>query len=287
MTCGREAVSESATLLAGASEHTDYEAGHIRKVEGLRRSDISHVANPTIDQPIRHHAPVDPIRVTMLREVLSSTGWVDRTRGFARSLRRSTDSGIGLLLVGTPTHEPWHFAAHLDDEARFSGIPTLSPTLVRWNPPAGAPDHLAQGLDRLASARRGETLFVVAPDEPTEDLLERLADARRVGATLMTIDNGDRDLAGLAHEQLIVPARGLTAVGEPSGLVVPLTLAGLGDVDLSLTDVSFDAVQHLVSAAAGEDQALRSATVTERRGIRDRIARVLDGISGPPASREW
>ncbi len=236
---------------------------------------------------MRHDALVDQSRVNLLRDVLSSTGWVDRTRGFARSLRRSTDSGEGLLLVGTQTHEPWHLAAHLDDESRYAGIPSLSPTLVRWAPPEGAPAHLAIGLDRIEAARRGETLFVVAPDDPGEQLLERLADARRIGATLLTIDSGDRDLEGLAHEQLVVPARGLVAPGEPSGLVVPTSLAGLGDLDLALPDVSFDTVQHLVSAAAGESELMESAAAASRRGFRDRLARVLDGIQGPNASRDW
>jgi hypothetical protein len=226
--------------------------------------------------------------VNLLREVLSSTGWVDRTRGFARSLRRSTDTGDGLLLVGTPTQEPWHLAAHLDDESRYAGIPTLSPTLVRWAPPEGAPEHLAVGLERLEAARRGETLFIVAPDDPTEQLLERLADARRSGATLLSIDAGDSELADLAHDELVVPHRGLVAPGEPSGLAVPL--AGLGDVDLSLPDVSFDTVQHLVSAAAGEPSLLwtpRSAGRTERKGLRERLAKALDTIQGQPASHDW
>jgi len=239
---------------------------------------------------VRHHEGVDESSVRLLRDLLSSTGWVDRTRGFARTLRRSTDHGDGLLLVGTPTQEPWHLAAHLDDEARLSGIPTLSPTLVRWAPPPGAPPHLAVGLDRLEAARRGETLFVVAPDEPTEGLLERLADARRVGAVLLTIDGGNDDLAGLAHDQLIVPSRGLAAPGEPSGLAVPVALAGLGEIDLSLPGVSFDTVQHLVSAAAGEEQLAVASSASgsaARRGFRDRLARVLDGIQGSGATNDW
>ncbi len=239
---------------------------------------------------MRHDDPVDPSRVSLLRDVLSSTGWVDRTRGFARSLRRSTDTGEGLLLVGTPTQEPWHLAAHLDDESRYAGIPTLSPTLVRWSPPPGAPQHLSIGLERLEAARRGETLFVVAPDDPTEQLLERLADARRSGATLLAIDAGDSDLAGLAHDELVVPQRGLVAPGEPSGLAVPLQIAGLGDVDLTLPEVSFDTVQHLVSAAAGEASVLwtpRGATSTEKKGLRERLAKVLDSIQGQSASHDW
>lgn len=233
---------------------------------------------------------VDPSRVNLLREVLSSTGWVDRTRGFARSLRRSTDNGEGLLLVGTPTQEPWHLAAHLDDESRYAGIPTLSPTLVRWAPPPGAPAHLAVGLERLEDARRGETLFVVAPDDPTEQLLERLADARRSGATLLAIDAGDSDLADLAHDEIVVPQRGLAAPGEPSGLAVPLDIAGITDVDLSMPDVSFDTVQHLVSAAAGDPTTLwtpRSTARVEKRGLRDRLAKALDSIQGQSASHDW
>ena len=150
----------------------------------------------------------------------------------------------------------------------------------------GAPEHLSYSLDRLEAARRGETLFVVAPDDPTEGLLERLADARRVGATLLTIDGGDKDLEGLAHEQLIVPRRGLTAVGEPSGLAVPMQLAGLGDLDLARADDSFEVVQHLVSAAAGDDTILTVSSST-RRGLRERLARALDGIQGTPATRDW
>ena len=226
--------------------------------------------------------------MNLLRDVLSSTGWVDRTRGFARSLRRSTEGGDGLLLVGTPTQEPWHLAAHLDDESRYAGIPTLSPVLVRWDPPPGAPAHLAVGLERLEAARRGETLFVVAPDDPTEGLLERLADARRIGATLLTIDTGDGDLAGLAHDQLIVPSRGLTAPGEPSGLALRLELSGLTDMDLALPEVSFDTVQHLVSAAAGDSQLLvASSSAASRRGFRDRLSRALEGIAGSSPSDDW
>ncbi|MEO6822180.1 MAG: hypothetical protein ABI468_06900, partial [Candidatus Nanopelagicales bacterium] len=198
-------------------------------------------------------------RVQLLREVLSSTGWIDRTHGFARSLRRSTEGTGELLLVGTATEEPWHLAAHLDEEARFADLPGLSPTLVRWAPPPDAPAHLSVGLDRLVASGRGETVFVVAPDTPTEGLLERVADARRAGATVLALDVGDADLADLAHDELIVPASGLFAPGEHSGLTLPMSTAGLSDLDLSLPDVSFETVQHLVSAAAGEPDILLAA----------------------------
>ncbi len=225
---------------------------------------------------------MDANRVRILREVLSSTGWLDRTRTFARALRRSTEKEQSLLIVGTPDQEPWHFAAHLDDESRYGGFPGLSPTLVRWNPPAGAPPHLAVGFSRLAAARPGETLFVVAPDTAPEALLDRVDDARRIGATILTMDGGDKDLESLAHESLIVPPQGLIAPSDAEVIAVGMAEAGLFDFDLSAPGVSFDAVSHLVSTAAGEvDLALPGSEASRRRGFRDRLGRLLETIEGP------
>ncbi len=126
-----------------------------------------------------------------LRALLAPTGWPDRARVFARALRTSTRARGGLLLVGTPDEEPWHLAAHLDDESRLSGIAELAPTLVRWNAPVDAPPHLRIGLERLEAARRGETLFVVTPETAPSPLLERVSDARRVGATILALNQGD------------------------------------------------------------------------------------------------
>jgi hypothetical protein len=196
----------------------------------------------------------------MLREVLAATGWLERTKEFARALRTSTKEPGGLLLVGTPAEEPWHLAAHLDDESSLNGIPELAPILVRWQPPPGAPPHLRIGLDRLEAARRGETLFVVAEETAPVPLLERVDDARRTGAVILSLDGGDRELGGLAHETLSVPAADRL--------------------------VSFDSAQHLVSAAAGEPVTrLRGGTRpgSRRAGrtLRDRLARLLETVSGP------
>ncbi|GAB3982969.1 hypothetical protein GCM10029978_088130 [Actinoallomurus acanthiterrae] len=193
---------------------------------------------------------MDASQVAALRELLATTGWPERTREFAWSLRSSAREPGGLLVFGPPDDEPWHLAAHLDDESRLGGVPELSPTLVRWEPPPGAPPHLRIGLERLEAARRGETLIVVSEEESAAPLLERVDDARRVGATIFALDTGDRELEGLAHEALTVPA------------------------DDRL--VSFDAAQHLVSAAAGEP--------LPKRGLRDRLARLLETISGPTVS---
>jgi hypothetical protein len=161
-------------------------------------------------------------------------------------------------VVGTPDFEPWHLTAHLDEESRLSGLATLMPTLVRWSPPPGAPPHLAVGLSRLEAARRGETLFVVTEATAPVPLLERVNDARRVGATILGgVGGTDPELQGLAHESLSAP---------------PV--------------VSFDATQHLVSAAAGAregDGAGQPRAARGARGLRDRVARLLDIVSGPSA----
>jgi hypothetical protein len=191
---------------------------------------------------------MDAQQVALLRDMLATTDWPERTEGFARRLRTTRDPG-GLMLLGGPETEPWHLAAHLDDEARYSGISSLAPTLVRWSPPPGAPAHLSVGMDRLAEARRGETLLVVSPEVAPVPLLERVDDARRTGATILAMDRGDKELRGLAHDQLSVS-------GEQ-----PL--------------LSFDGAQHLVSSAAG------NLSAPTRRSLRDHLARFLDLISGP------
>lgn len=205
---------------------------------------------------------MDRARIALMRDLLAGTGWVERTRSFGQALRRAPHEAGGLLLVGTPTEEPWHFAAHLDDEARWSDLPGLAPVLVRWSPPPNAPAHLAVGLQRLEQIARGETVFVVAPDAAPEQLLERVADARRIGATVFALDAGNTELEGLAHESLWVPrAPNVPGAGASNeGIVVP----------------EFDVVSHLVSAAAGESTAAAKSRIG---AFRRRLGRVLDTVS--------
>ncbi|KUO04160.1 hypothetical protein [Streptomyces caeruleatus] len=199
---------------------------------------------------------MDAVRVALLREVLAGTEWLGATRRFAGALRASAVAhGGGLLLVGTPEYEPWHLAAHLVDEAAWSGTPELAPTLVRHAARASDPAHLAVGLGRLAAARRGETLLVVSPDEPGAPLLERVYDVRRAGATVLALGPGEGELTAMAHEALAVPEG--------------------GELDL-------DTVQHLVSAASGEN------AVPSGRGqgwFRDRLSRLAESLTAPPPAR--
>ncbi|MFC8422598.1 hypothetical protein ACFUN7_17265 [Streptomyces sp. NPDC057236] len=203
---------------------------------------------------------MDAVRVALLREVLAGTEWLGATRHFAGTLRGSVVShGGGLLLVGTPAYEPWHLAAHLADEAAWSGTPELAPTLVRHDARPSDPAHLAVGLGRLEAARRGETLLVVAPGETAGEeaapLLERVCDARRAGATVLSLGPGEGELPAMAHEVLPVPDG---------------------------SELDLDTVQHLVSAAAGEN------ALPARRGprrFRDRLSRLADLLTAPPPTR--
>jgi hypothetical protein len=210
-------------------------------------------------------------QVATLRALLAPTGWLDRTSAFARALRRSARTPSGLLIFGPADDEPWHMAAHLTDESEYAGIPELAPTLVRWAPEAGAPPHLAVGLSRLAAATPEETLLVVSRGVAPDRLLERVHDVRRSGATVFAIDQDDPELDGLAHESL--------------------------QVSPGTAPISFEAAQHLVTAAVGEDvgpwrlseaiqRAAGSAGVPAAgagRGVRARLARLLDSLTGTPA----
>jgi hypothetical protein len=218
---------------------------------------------------------MDLERVAALRDALSRTEWWQRSVVLGRAVRRTPGPGH-LLLVGTPRVEPWHLAAHLDDESRLTGADQIAPQLVRWQPPAGAPAHLAIGLARLEQVERGETVFVVAPDVAPDPLLERVDDARRTGATVLALDCGDQALGALAHEQL--------SIDVPGGLVLPEGMAGGSSLGSDVPEAvvaglhlpaSFDVAQHFVSAAAGEDDQFGHA------GWRDRLLRLLDRVSGP------
>ena len=199
---------------------------------------------------------MDRVQAAALRDLLAATGaqndWVDASDEFGSALRRAPRRVGGLLLAGPADEEPWHLAAHLTDESQWADLPELAPVLLRHDPPPGAPPHLAVSLQRLESTGRGEALLVVAQHDPADPLLERIGDARRRGARILTLDESADQLRGLAHETLTVP--------EQPG---PLT---------------FDSAQHLVSLAA--------ATVrTGTGGMRALLGRWIEAVSGPRVER--
>ncbi|MFD3588621.1 hypothetical protein [Streptomyces sp. NPDC058683] len=196
---------------------------------------------------------MDAVRVALLREVLAGTEWLGATRRFAGALRGSVVThGGGLLLLGTPEYEPWHLAAHLVDEAAWSGTPELAPTLVRHGACSTDPAHLAAGLGRVEAARRGETLLVVAPGDSSAPLLDHVHSARRAGLTVLALSTtADDALTAMAHETLTVPEG---------------------------AELDLDTVQHLVSAATGEN----GPSPRARRRFRDRLSRLAETVTAPP-----
>jgi len=223
------------------------------------------------DGPDAKMARMDLARARFLVDVLAPSGSLDRIREFAGSLRQSTRREGELLVVGTPGFEPWHFTAHMADEARWARLPELEPTLVRWSVPPSAPSHLSVPLERLEAARRGETLMVVTIEQAPHPLLERVADARKVGATILTMDSGDPDLAGLAHDALVLP-QGVEAGNAGRDIEqddIEETSAGFES-----PLVTFELGQHIVPVAAGDQG-------SAGRRQQSRLARFLDVIAGP------
>ncbi|MGA2306563.1 MAG: hypothetical protein ABSH29_20610 [Acidimicrobiales bacterium] len=130
-----------------------------------------------------------------------------QTVHFAGALGGSREESNRLLVVGTPEFEPWHFVAHMSEEAERQGRSDLRPTLMRWEIPAGAPAHLAVSVDDIAHATRNQTVLVVPSRTRSWEMLERVSDAKRRGARIMSVHRGDDDLADLSHEMLSVDPR--------------------------------------------------------------------------------
>ena len=144
--------------------------------------------------------------LSQLLRRLEPSGWSGAARRFAGAVRTAGHEPGRLLVVGTPSHEPWHLAAHLDDTARWGGLEALRPVLVRSLVPVGAPPHLSVGLDAVSGAGRRSTVLVAAPDALDEGLLERLADARRGGAAVLAVAPEQDAVARVAHDALALPA---------------------------------------------------------------------------------
>ena len=128
-------------------------------------------------------------------------------RQFAQALGSRRDHQAELLIVGVPGFEPWHFTAHLGEQASRFGRRDLAPTLLRWDIPDGAPAHLAVPVDSLLTVSRHQTVLAIDPFGGDPELLERIDHAHRRGARILTLHRGDPDLAELSHETLSVDRR--------------------------------------------------------------------------------
>jgi len=59
-------------------------------------------------------------------------------------------------------------------------------------------------VDEIAHASRDQTVLVLPARSRSWEMLERVADAKRRGARIMSVHRGDTDLADLSHEMLSV-----------------------------------------------------------------------------------
>jgi hypothetical protein len=146
---------------------------------------------------------------SMVRRWLRELGpFGAETCRFARKLGGPSRSSERLFVLGTPDFEPWHFVAHLGEQAARYGRADLVPTLMRWQVPAGAPAHLSVGVNDVTKASRRDTFLVIAPCGEAPELLQRVSDAKRVGSRVMSLHRDQADLAELSHETLSVgPSR--------------------------------------------------------------------------------
>ena len=126
------------------------------------------------------------------------------TLHFAHVLGGRRYTSDRLMVIGTPEFEPWHFVAHLAEEAKRDRRADLIPTLVRWEVPKGSPAHLSVSVDELTQLTRNQTLLVVSSCSHSPQLLERITDAKKHGTRIMAIHRDDEDLADLSHEMLSV-----------------------------------------------------------------------------------
>src|SRR5580700_5488508 len=97
----------------------------------------------------RRYLPItllmDSRQVAGLRRLLAGTPLEDEVVEFATDLGAAPQPSGGLLVIGTPTHEPWHFVAHLAEAAATAHRAELAPTWIRWQPPANGASHLTVG----------------------------------------------------------------------------------------------------------------------------------------------
>ena len=173
---------------------------------------------------------MQPVDLERTLRRLEPSGWLGSARRFAAALRTAGHEPGRLLVGGTPEEEPWHLTAHLDDAARWRDVPTLRPVLARWHVPEGAPPPLSVSVDAVHRARRGTTVLVATPPDADDQLLERLDDARRGGATLFALHAGSDSLEQLAHEALVLPELGRVPVSQ--GLDTATHVVSLGGIEL-------------------------------------------------------
>jgi hypothetical protein len=128
-------------------------------------------------------------------------------RQFAAALGDRHERPTELLIVGVPGFEPWHFTAHLSEQAARYRRRDLVPTLLRWHIPDGAPTHLAVPIDSLLTVSRHQTVLAIDPFGTDSELLDRIDHAHHRGARILSLHRGHPELVDLSHETLAVDRR--------------------------------------------------------------------------------
>src|ERR1039457_6927996 len=105
---------------------------------------------------------------------------------------------------------------------------------------------------------------------------------RRLGATIFALDQGDKELDALAHEQLAIRT-GFDAVSF--GAAQHLISSAVGDLD---RPGGYEGAEFGVASSDGRMRPLGMPGYQRHRpgvrGLRDRVARLLDAVSGPTGS---
>ncbi|MBV9593933.1 MAG: hypothetical protein JO147_09105 [Actinobacteria bacterium] len=149
--------------------------------------------------------------------LLAGTAWLDQATSLVRGLRHGGHEPGELFVLGTPNHEPWHLTAHLDDAARLSGSAELKPRLLRYAPSPTAAPHLRLDVRTLSTGRGDRTVLVAAPEAMGADVLQRLSDARRSGATIFAVEAHNAELRDLAHESISLDTDAVEVIGGRLG----------------------------------------------------------------------
>ncbi len=150
---------------------------------------------------------------------------------FASKLSTPKSESGSLLILGGPRYEPWHFTAHLSEQAERMGRRDLIPRLVRWDVRPDSPPQLSFSIDQLREVDTRNSVLVIDPIGNVENLKERVSDAKRRGLRVLSMHRGDHELSDLSHETL--------------------------EVGADRPFLHFDLSEHLVSMAASLDQGSR------------------------------
>jgi hypothetical protein len=150
------------------------------------------------------------VQLDLSRRRLRSLASAPASSGIARlaaTLLRTDPHSGRLLVVGPADQEPWHLVAHLQSPASIG--PNVG--LVRHTITPGPRAHLDIGLDDLSDIGRHDVLLFVGADDPGEDLLQRLVDARHRSSALLALASNSPthlgvELADAADEAVTVDA---------------------------------------------------------------------------------